>query len=92
VKYLAQGDDKKLVRAVQQMGRHTKRADTAGKVANQSMKQAGRARTGIKLLGKPSNKGAAALGGIALATGAGAYGMKRMRRGQGKHYSDWWDG
>ena len=91
-KYLAAGDDTKLIRAVQQMGRHTRRADAAAKVANQSMKSAGRARMGIRLLGTPSSKGAAALGATALLAGAGAAGMSRMRRGQGRYYSDWWDG
>lgn len=91
VKYKAQGDNKKLDRAAQQMGRHTRRADTARDVAGRSTKQAGRARTALKVLGKPSGKRVVALGGLAAAGGAGSLGVSRLRRGQGKKYTDWWD-
>ena len=90
VKYLAQGDDPKLLRAAQQMARHTKRADTAAAVANRSMKQAGRARLGLKVLGSPRKAGVMA--GASVAAAAGAAGMHHMRtKGQGRKYTDWWD-
>jgi hypothetical protein len=71
------------------------KATTYKTVSERSTKRAANYRTGAatvrSLKVKPSNKGALALGGIAAATGAGAYGMSRMRRGQGRKYTDWWD-
>lgn len=76
---------------LRQQANHAAVADNARKANEQFTRSAGRWAKGAKML-KPSNKGAVALAGTALAGGAAAYGMKRMRRGQGRHYSDWWDG
>jgi len=38
------------------------------------------------------NRAAVVAGGTALALGAGAVGVRHMRRNQGKKYTDWWDG
>lgn len=42
------------------------------------------ARTRVRQAGKA--------GAAAAVLGAGAYGISRMRQGQGRHYRDWWDG
>lgn len=48
--------------------------------------------THLKWAGKEATKIRPGTAALAVAAGAGAYGMHRMRRGQGRHYSDWWDG
>jgi hypothetical protein len=68
-----------------------RRANRTFDLSNEARSAASNTRAAAGKL-KVSNKGAATLAGIALAGGGAAYGMKRMRRGQGKHYSDWWDG
>lgn len=70
-------------------GRWAKRSDSSLKAAARSNKMA----FALKTVSRKRGKQAVLATAASAAMGAGAYGMNRSRKkGQGRHYSDWWDG